>query len=682
MPYRNANRYGNTPARSQHNRWRRARTALLSTTLAAWIALAPTAGPASAAVVTFDTDAIGFALSITNGNSSFFSNILPGDVTVSATNVVIYEFDDDVVIEDDSIRVVGRRPLIIRSNQNLTFRRSSVNVAGGVAGGGKGGDNTTTGMGAGGAGGVAGGGKGGDNTTTGMGAGGAGGRGGTGGSGGDGRPGGGPGSGANGGSGSTGTSGLAGSLGAGGAQGEPGVALTRGGAGGVMTGGTPALNNRGFGGDGGPRVDVINQAGEDGRPGERGGHAADGRNGGRGVDGAGGVNKGLFPGFLTGGSGGGAGSGGQGGQGGGGGGGGGGGATGTGALGFFVVGAGDGGKGGNGSTGGTGGRGGNGGDGGGVFSLEANGRLILDGAFAFAAGENGENGSAGGENLFDGGPGRSGQSGSTQGGVSGGRGGNGGDGGFGGRGGDGGRGGGGAGGTVNVSGSIVEMFFSNIEASGGNDAEDGRFVVDSNTNVREISNFINARREDRSGPTARNDLIRGEVFTPYLPDLIGGVDLFGLLEDFDATSSIFAPLFADATDNSKAALTRIGDTTSVFGADFTGFDLLLLANLTDELLRDVKLGVDPESAGTGFQTALSSGPNLLGLSVYATLIPQNGTTFSASFAGASLLDVELAAGETRFLDVASVSQIPLPAPLVLLLSALGLLGVASRRRRS
>ena len=71
---------------------------------------------------------------------------------------------------------------------------------------------------------------------------------------------------------------------------------------------------------------------------------------------------------------------------------------------------------------------------------------------------------------------------------------------------------------------------------------------------------------------------------------------------------------------------------------------------------------------------------MAGLSVFATLIPENGTTFSAAFGDLGIFDVELGQGETQFI-LANVTAVPLPAALPLLGMGIAGLLVLRRRRR-
>ncbi|MGE0757009.1 MAG: matrixin family metalloprotease, partial [Pirellulaceae bacterium] len=494
--------------------------------------------------------------------------------------------------------------------------------------------------------------------------------------------------------GSAGSSGLAGfnnsGGGAGGAGATVGGASGHGGPGGAG----------GAGGAGG-RYDTWGfvdpntaAAGQDGSDGGAGANAANswtnrhGGNGVAGVPGGGGTNNvtGLtISGGASGGSGGGGSGGGEGGQGGGGGGGGGGGQGGRGqkrVTEYGVVGYGSfnfpilgitsdtlyyvsgysglfsnsvqvGGQGGFGGNGGAGGAGGASGAGGGAFELIAGGRLTSDAQFS-ARGGNGSNGTTGSAGS-GGGSGSSGQAKSAKhtsgidpdfpaepyaghGGARG-AGGTGGTGGNGGQGGTGGAGAGGAGGTVKLFASVLDVDGTNVNTSGGsggNAGGSGRLIIGDNT-INPSSyvfpgNAAGARLEAFTGSRSPNPFLSGSPASPNIPDLIGGAEAFGL------TTLNAADLLGSAAGNDTAAvLARFDTGIAGLNTSFTGYDLVLFADLTGSGIREPKLGVggglvplrrggfanDPLFGGSGDQTLSELGS----YQVYATLVPENSTLF-------------------------------------------------------
>ncbi|CAA0113970.1 Uncharacterised protein [Halioglobus japonicus] len=299
-------------------------------------------------------------------------------------------------------------------------------------------------------------------------------------------------------------------------------------------------------------------------------------------------------------------------------------------------------------------------------TARANGR---DGSI----GSNGRNGALG----FVGFPGESGNSATVNGvTVRGGDGGDGGDGGRGGTGGRGGQGGGGAGGTIQLIGSIIDYNGDNvISANGGNGADDGRFLVQSNAESGAPSHSPSKKRKS-SGPRDTNKIIKSLVETPLLPDLVGGPEVSGVFSLFDADDFPILSILSDKSDNALAAFTRVSDETDFFGVDFEGFDLLLLSNLSDSSLFDISLGADLDNVDDNFLTSLPI-DFLTSMSIFVTLIPQGDTIFNletsvGGFSGVSLMDRE----STYLTGTASV---PVPASMWLVVAAL--LGLSVLRKR-
>lgn len=407
-----------------------------------------------------------------------------------------------------------------------------------------------------------------------------------------------------------------------------------------------------------------------------------GPNGNDGEPGSGGSNSGSGT-QLTAGSGGGAGGGGSGGGGGAGGGGGGGG--GGGFILFtdknFWTKAGDGGRGGNGGRGGDGRRGGDGGDGGGgggAIRLEARGFLRVLGEF-YADGADGQDGKFGPPG-FEGYPGESGQEGSEswpspifQ------NGGNGGDGGHGAPGGDGGdgkSGAGGAGGTIMFRGSVVDARHAGISATAGasgpgaSPATGGRFVFCSNVDCNpyfcgypmyvssETSELLAGSRG--MSPHGSNDSI------PYIPGLVGGAEMFGILDGVTSQSPEFEQVRANAPPGAVGAVYRMDAGPAGFDHDFEGFDMILLLNLTGTPAANPKLGYgylyhlisameggysnDFRLGGPGWKILEFLDP----YAVYATVMPEDETEVNAFLGTGTLYLSSLANGEMEYIIDGSV----------------------------
>ena len=461
-------------------------------------------------------------------------------------------------------------------------------------------------------------------------------------------------------------------------------------------------------------------AGGDGGAGGTTGAGGDGGAGGITDAGGDGGSGGGFVGTGDGGTGGAGGDGGAGGTTGAGGDGGAGGTTdavGDGGGGGFV-GTGDGGTGGAGGDGGAGGTTGAGGDGGAGGTTGAGG----DGGAGGTTDTGGDGGSGGGfVGTGDGGTGGAGGDGG--GGFAGT--GAGGDGGAGGgsshggpsgsdfeirafgtihasagaslesKGGD----GGGAGGTAKLSGSVVNVSGASVDVSGGTgsggagNGSGGRFILETNVAGGEPGTVSGASTETYSGPMGINPFIKdGATLTPYIAGLIGGAELFGLLDGIDAQTPEIAALTEGLSRGSQVALLRLDIGPGQYAVDYTGFDMLLLVNLTNRILNDVALGIDPAGIDTEFTLGLleggvannplfggggfqSIGP-LGAYQIFATLTPENGTIFNVDAEG---FDVITGAHLSNGGRVGSV--VSAPAVLALLAPAFAA-GCIARRRRA
>lgn len=649
----------------------------------AWVSGAAQAGQV---VIFTDTDGYDVAFGGPLGGSSFFGSVNPSDVQVTLENGVrVYTFDRNVRIENDDIIVQGSKRLIIRSTQNMTLDNVTIDASNGKAGGGAGGVG-----GAGGTGGSGGaGGQGGDAGPTVIGF-----LGGSAESGGRGR---------DGGDGGVSEFGGAGGLGAGDVTGNRGF-----GGGGHTFGTSVPVNSGGRGGAGGDHGSGF-ESGDDGGNGDNGADGDDGSAGfnGRDAKGINANNRSLIAG--SGGGGGGGGAGGAGGSGGGGG--------GAGGNGDAVVSenrGGDGADGGDGSDGGDGGDGGRGAAGGGAVGLEAAGRLTVRNSSANASSSGPLAGSAGEAGKFNGSGGGTGAKAASVA-FPGGDGGDSGAGGFGGAGGAGGDGGFGAGGTVRLTGSIVSFDGASADVSTPTDA-DGKVVVERNAgSLAGLTIDGPSSAITFSGPTAENRHLSGGGETPILPDLVGGVGASGVLANFNASSAAFGGALDGAASDDWAALTRLDDSSAIFGVDFVDFDLVLLTNLTNDVLLNGKLGASVIE--DGFSATLRPGTDWKTGAIYALLVPEEIDFFSASFQSGGeapkpfsflLPDMLLGDGETLFLGktllgppagggtgsggggsgglpgdnpTGGATTIPVPAPIFLLATGLiGLLAAARRRR--
>jgi hypothetical protein len=467
--------------------------------------------------------------------------------------------------------------------------------------------------------------------------------------------------------------------------GLPGVGVGNGQGGGTGGGAATLLDGNGSPGSSAPAT-----GGSAGGVGSHAGAAPDLSAGGGGGGGGGGA---------------GGGGGGSGGSGGGGGGGGGGGA----ACSFYSLttftggsggDGGDGGSGGQGGHGGNGGNGGAGGHGGGGAGILANGRVMIDTSPLRARGGNGAapggntshpqiNGALGG--LRGGGDG----GGPSEGGgpvdeyvpldFSSGPGGNGGPGGHtgGARGGNGGNGGtgstglpgaGGAGGAIKLVGSVVSASGAMIQTGGGATpagapGATGHFLFGNNV-ATGAPTMVIATTHDVGGSKDANPFVEGGTTqTPFIAGLPGGAEIYGLTGIAPADVD---DVVSGAPAGAVAALTLLDVGPAPLSDDYTGFDMLLLTNLTGAPLNSGGPHLGAGSAGF-LHPLLERGPannpvfggsgpvvmsELPAGGVYATLVPSGNTFFNASVeATCSVLTVseELVPGDTVYLVDAPVA---------------------------
>ncbi len=105
---------------------------------------------------------------------------------------------------------------------------------------------------------------------------------------------------------------------------------------------------------------------------------------------------------------------------------------------------------------------------------------------------------------------------------------------------------------------------------------------------------------EMDGTRALNPFIQIDLETPYIPDLFGGAELFGLLEGVDAESNGVARFLGGAPTDATLALLRLDTGPGGYSDDFVGFDMLLFINMMDTVLADPMLGIVPEGNGDSF----------------------------------------------------------------------------------
>lgn len=167
------------------------------------------------------------------------------------------------------------------------------------------------------------------------------------------------------------------------------------------------------------------------------------------------------------------------------------------------------------------------------------------------------------------------------------------------------------------------------------------------------------------------------ILTPYIPDLPGGAELFGLLPDAIARSLISYVSRFETSDEKEALMLVNGVAGFGYDFDFPGFDLLVLMDVWDGFLLDPIFGVGgaaPLLLGgytrDGYQAISALGP----FQAYATLVPEGSHDFCF---GASQLRVRCF--DTLALQI-PVFQIPESPTVWLLGLALLGMGIVSIRR--
>jgi hypothetical protein len=671
--------------------------------------------------------ATNYNFNTTTGSLTVTGGTATGGTLISQTTSQgeVFSFGGNVIFNTgDTISVVGSRPLIIDSYNDLTLGTNvtiSVSANGRLAGPGGGDGGYGSAGGYGGAGGLP---PAGANANNG------------------GAGGGGGGSIQGGGNGAPGGAGAAYA----GSPGTAGATGSTGGTGGISFG-SPI--NGAAGGTGGSNLGQGGAVGLSGNPGSGGSGGASNLNiysgsygggggGGKpgyagifGANGAAGVNGSniALPSELTGGAGGGGGGGGQGGGGGGTGGVGGGAGGGGGGGGSLFGGGGRGGNGGAGGLGGAGGNGGSGGDGGGgggavelfaLGQLTVNGSILADGAAGQSgtAGTIGGTGSSGGTGVT-GQPGGSPASASQSGyGGNGGTGGDGGTGGNGGNGGAGGKGGAGAGGTIELIGSAVNAQYGSYLTVGGtflnsgsniNDLSEtnGRFIVETNSQITPIPSVVGAQPlYFGNGPEGVNPYIQGpsSTLTPNIPDLVGGAAApFGILTNLQATSPTLANLAKNGPANALAAVLLGSSGLPGYSEVYPGYQWVFVVNLKATPISGLRVGLSSSSstfAASLMQQSLSinngsfaltTNPDIAlpGNDVYAFLAPTaliDSGTFYATASGALPLTLTSDYGLVTpgFLPVGylqSTVATPEPAEWTIALTALVGISLVIRPRR-
>ena len=247
--------------------------------------------------------------------------------------------------------------------------------------------------------------------------------------------------------------------------------------------------------------------------------------------------------------------------------------------------------------------------------------------------------------------------------------------------------------SYTLNGSIVEGAATTGVGSG---FSAGRVAIASNTANGPALTTSTAVENFGGQQRTANPFINGNPLTPFIADLLGGAEGYGLLDGINANSVDFNAIRASAPGNALGALARFDLGPSGFSDNYLGFDMLLLINLSDQIFSDPKLGVTSGASGnapllqsllTGGFASLTefggAGASVLGalnpFGIYATLVPEGTAYFGASIIGSAIRNVSLANGDFEYLLAAS-SVAPVAEPTTLALIVLGLVGLGFRRK--
>ncbi|MEE4110815.1 MAG: PKD domain-containing protein [Halieaceae bacterium] len=204
--------------------------------------------------------------------------------------------------------------------------------------------------------------------------------------------------------------------------------------------------------------------------------------------------------------------------------------------------------------------------------------------------------------------------------------------------------------------------------------EDGRFIIE--TNVPGRSGPTNddvqaASYRVFSGPVAENPFVQGSPDTPLIADLVGGAEAYGLLDSSITLGDLDDLIpgvntLVDPDPDALAAVIRLDTGPGKYDVDYSGYDLLLFANLSDVVLDNPMIGAG--NAGSTLLTGLMTGGLAADLSfggdgtldqldglapgqIWATLIPEDTRTVNASISGnvAEVIDARLMNQGTAFI---------------------------------
>jgi hypothetical protein len=223
--------------------------------------------------------------------------------------------------------------------------------------------------------------------------------------------------------------------------------------------------------------------------------------------------------------------------------------------------------------------------------------------------------------------------------------------------------------VINASGATVDT-------SGGNNGEsnqggDGRFITGSNASTGGPALSGASTKSAPTGVMGENPYHKTPgTLIPFIPNLAGGAETFGLLDGITSQHSIFNSFLDAKPDDGIGALLRLDKGPLDYAFDFIGFDMLLFLSLSDGHQANPMLGIDPTGTNPNFLVNLMQGGfandldfgglgdtilDFLGpFKIFATLISESDNFFNARLGDASLSGTSLQNGEIAFLRGSAV----------------------------
>lgn len=230
---------------------------------------------------------------------------------------------------------------------------------------------------------------------------------------------------------------------------------------------------------------------------------------------------------------------------------------------------------------------------------------------------------------------------------------------------------------MKLVGSVVVASNAMVDTSGGAGSVTGgkgRLIFGSNAGGPPNS-VTNATLETFAGPRRSNPFILGQPQTPYIPDLVGGAEAFGLLNSITADAPDFDSVRNAAPEGTMLAVLRLDTGPTNYSDSYEGFDMVLLINLSNAPVANPWLGIDESGTSSVFMTNLlvggySNDPQFggggyqpvsqLGAGeVYVTLVPDGTASFNVVANGRILSGVSLTNGSVAYLT----SDTPTIGPL-------------------